>query len=74
MKMKVFCCKDFEGRWPVGVSSIIVDVDEETARISLETKLKEMGLTGQKPDGGIITLQEISIKKAQVVVLQDGDY
>lgn len=68
--MKVFYCTDHDGHWPVGVASLVVAPNKETAHAALATRLAALGLNGDKP----FTLTELDITKAQILVLRDGDY
>lgn len=68
--MKVFYCTDHDGHWPVGVASIVVAPNEETARSALAHRLNELGLKGDEA----FTLTELDTTKAQILVLRDGDY
>jgi hypothetical protein len=68
--MKVFFCTDHDGHWPVGVASIVVAPNRETAASALSTRLNAIGLDGNKP----FTLTELDTTKAQIVILRDGDY
>ena len=68
--MKVFYCTDHDGHWPVGVASIVVAPNVETARSALSRRLTENGLDGNKP----FTLTELDTSKAQILILRSGDY
>ncbi len=68
--MRVFYCTDHDGHWGVGVASVIVAPNEDTARAALRDRLNQLGLKGDEP----FTLTELDTSKAQILVLRDGDY
>lgn len=68
--MKVFICTDHDGHYQVGVASVVVAPNIETARSGLTTRLNALGLDGNKP----FTLTELATTKAQILILRDGDY
>lgn len=68
--MKVFTCKDHDGRYPVGTASVIVAESEDEARSLLNQQLSIIGLEGN----GEFTLIELNTSEKQAVVLNDGDY
>lgn len=68
--MKVYTCTDFEGYWPVGTAAVIVAESEAMAMARLLTMLASIKL----PQDTALTLTEMDVDKAQVVILRDGNY
>jgi hypothetical protein len=70
--VNVYVCTDHDGRWPVGVASVVVAGDENEARRLLDAKLTEIHL---KPSNVCpYTLQQISTEGPAALVLLEGDY
>lgn len=67
--MRLFTCTDHDIHYPVGGASIVIAGSEEEASLLLANQLKSIGLD---PDG--FSLKEVSLDKAQAIVLCDGDY
>jgi hypothetical protein len=67
--MNVYTCIDHDGRWPVGVASVVVARDEAEARKLLAEALIKIGLKGDD-----FTLQLLDLSKPNAVVLNNGDY
>lgn len=68
--MRVFYSTDHDGHYPVGIASIVVAPNEDSARVILSEILKQHGLNGDKP----FTLTELNTTSPKVLVLRDGDY
>jgi hypothetical protein len=69
---RIYTCTDFRGYWPVGVASLIIAKDRTEAHRMLKQKLKEAGIPEE--GDGKYTLEEVSIDKAGVFLLNKGDY
>lgn len=70
--MKIYTCTDFTGKWPVGVSAIIVAPGLVTAMRFL---LEELAYAGMPQDNNYSpTLVEIDQYRPSVTILQNGDY
>lgn len=77
--MRLFTCTDHDCHWPVGVASIVIAPDEQTAVHLLADALKERGLKSWKTNDqgqhlANFTLREIPLDKSLALVLQDGNY
>ncbi len=68
--MKLFKCTDFDGRWPVGTSAVVIAVDKAKARTLLRKQLDASGLAQHSP----FTLEEVSLDEESAIILNDGDY
>jgi hypothetical protein len=67
--LKVFTCTDHDGRYPVGVASVIVAADIEHARDLLDAELGKNGLRL-----GGYSLDELALDRPHAEILCDGDY
>ena len=75
--MKVYYCDEFKGFYPVGTAAVVIAENKVQAKKILFAELRAIGLSGVKHDKTAITakdLVEISLDKANVVVISDGNY
>lgn len=76
--MRAWTCTEFEGRYPVGGSAVVVAENEAVALHWLVKELKTHGLTGLKPDGTELTnndLKPLPVQGGRMCrVLDDGNY
>lgn len=70
--MKVYVCTDHDFHWPVGVASVVIAPDIQTARRLLDNQLALDGLAIF--DESPYTLQDVSLDMPQAIILCDGDY
>lgn len=70
--MKIFVCDDHAGYWPVGVATVVVAPDENSARGMLNAELKSRALADDKSQP--FTLREVSSETPSVNMLCDGNY
>lgn len=71
--MKVFTCTNFVGRFPVGVSAIVVAENIEEAGHVLSARLKSAGLN-QGYGAPALRLDEVDLSRPGASILNDGDY
>jgi len=70
--LKVFTVTNFTGRWPVGVSAVVVANSRKEARTLVDTALEKQGiLTGQEKR---YDLDELDIHTPQALILHDGSF
>lgn len=63
----------FNGAW-LGGHAIIVALNEDQARASLERRLRDQGLWEKVSEDGGPGLSEIDLNHPQVVIVDNGDY
>ena len=71
--MKVYICENLNGVW-IGAQAVIVAETNRKAKNALVRKLKCIGLWYNKNDKNDFELQEIDTDKAQIIMINDGDY
>lgn len=71
MKLKVFTCTEFKGRYPVGTAATVVAIDAEDAAVLLTGYLYGLGL-GQSIKAE--QMVELDTSKIGVKILNEGEY
>ena len=69
--MKVYYCKSFTGRYPVGTAAIILANNIVEAKKLLEIELTNHGL---EQEISYSQIMEIDRSRPQALILNDGDY
>lgn len=69
--MKVYTCTAFKGHYPVGASAVVIAQSRMQARQMLLEELKEIGLEQDVKEADI---EQLSLSRASVHILQDGNY
>lgn len=69
--MNVYTTNGFTGYWPVGTSAVVVAENATEAAAALNARLKDLNLPGDADPNAMLA---VDVTKAQVIILNDGNY
>lgn len=69
--MKVYTCTAFTGHYPVGTAAVIIAVSRIEAHKMLVKELEKYGLAQDVKEADI---EQVSLGRASVYILRDGNY